>query len=149
MFEGENLEQYYCEPVLSLCGVDAPLTLTSSSMQNLNKFNFNNYNTLFFYEIKICLLSAFLFTKNEDYLDEEAFLVEVFISSSDPKDSNFSDVNVFLQKNLNDLIEYCIMLPRMFKCHHKYMLDMGKHKSCKYGDFNKKISLWKNEIGIM
>ena len=105
MFEGENLEQYYCEPVLSLCGVDAPLTLTSSSMQNLNKFNFNNYNTLFFYEIKICLLSAFLFTKNEDYLDEEAFLVEVFISSSDPKDSNFSDVNVFLQKNFNDLID--------------------------------------------
>ena len=55
---------------------------------------------------------------------------------------------VFFQNNLDDLIEYCIMLPRMFKEHHRYLLNMEGFKSCKYGDFNKKVTLWKREAGI-
>tara|TARA_R100001463_G_scaffold40571_1_gene86006 strand:- start:867 stop:1316 length:450 start_codon:yes stop_codon:yes gene_type:complete len=148
MFEGHKLEDYFCDPILVFCGTEANLNLTTSTMKAFHKFNFNSYESTFNYEIKIASFDSFLFTGISENLDDPAFLVEISIISDFFKEDKFFDANVFLQKDLDDLIEYCIMLPRMFKGHHRYLLDMEKYKSCKYGDFNKKVSSWKREVGI-
>ena len=117
-------------------------------MKAFHKFNFHSYEATFSYEIKITSFDSFLFTNVSENLDDPAYLVELSIVSEVFSQDKFFDANVFLQKNLDDLIEYCIMLPRMFKTHHRYLLDMENFKSCKYGDFNKKVTLWKRESGI-
>jgi len=148
MFKDHKLEDYFCDPLLALRGIGAELNLSPSTMNAFNKFNFQDYGTTFNYEIKIVSFDSFLFTDKSENFDDPAFLVEMFISSDSFRHDKFFDANVFLQKNLDDLIEYCIMLPRMFKNHHRYLLDMENFKSCKYGDFNRKVDLWKIETGI-
>ncbi len=148
MFEDHKLEDYFCDPVLAFCGTGAKLNLTDSTMKALHKFNFHSYESTFSYEIKIASFDSFLFTNVSENLDDPAHLIELSIVSDVFRQDKFFDANVFLQKNLDDLIEYCIMLPRMFKTHHRYLLDMENFKSCKYGDFNKKVTLWKRESGI-
>ena len=76
-------------------------------------------------------------------------MVETEVKSSDPFDSPFSDANVFLEKNFDDLIEYSIILPRMFKQHERYVLNMEKDSSCSFGNFANKVELWKKDTGIM
>ena len=55
----------------------------------------------------------------------------------------------FLEKNFDDLVEYSIMLPRMFKKHERYVLNMEKDKPCSFGNFTNKVELWKKATGIM
>ena len=76
-------------------------------------------------------------------------MVETSVQSNSPFDSPFEDANVFLEKNFDDLIEYSIMLPRMFKKHERYVLNMEKDSSCSFGNFTNKVELWKKTTGIM
>ena len=58
-------------------------------------------------------------------------------------------LKVFLEKNFDDLIEYSIILPRMFKRHERYVLNMEEDSSCSFGNFTNKVELWKKATGIM
>lgn len=76
-------------------------------------------------------------------------MVETSVQSNDPFESPFEDANVFLEKNFDDLIEYSIILPRMFKKHARYVLNMEKDSECTFGNFGNKVELWKRDSGIM
>ena len=76
-------------------------------------------------------------------------MVDIRVNSTDILETPFHDVNVFLEKNFDDLIEYSIILPRMFKKHHRYVLDMERDSECSFGDFEEKVKLWKRTTGLM
>ena len=54
----------------------------------------------------------------------------------------------YSEKDFEDLIEYSIILPRLFKEHHRYVLDMQLDKVCSFKHFGEKINLWKKSNGL-
>ena len=147
MFEGSPLVDSLCQPILAYCGRKAELSLHPDTLSSLHHLKFNKLNAFFSYDIKICRFDSCLFADDSDA--KFAFMVETYAESSDPFETPFSDANVFLEKNFDDLIEYSIILPRMFKKHERYVLNMEKDSSCSFGNFTNKVELWKKGIGIM
>jgi len=147
MFEGSGLVDSICQPMVAYCGRKAELSLHPDTLSALHHLKFNKLNALFSYDIKICRFDSYLFAEDSDV--NFAFMVETFVKSSDPFETPFSDANVFLEKNFDDLIEYSIILPRMFKKHERYVLNMEKDSSCSFGNFTNKVELWKKTTGIM
>jgi len=147
MFEGSPLVDSLCQPILAYCGRKAELSLHPDTLSSLHHLKFNKLNAFFSYDIKICRFDSCLFADDSDM--NFAFMVETSVESSDPFETPFSDANVFLEKNFDDLIEYSIILPRMFKKHERYVLNMEKDSSCSFGNFTNKVELWKKGIGIM
>tara|TARA_R100000963_G_scaffold34028_1_gene26956 strand:+ start:513 stop:956 length:444 start_codon:yes stop_codon:yes gene_type:complete len=147
MFEGSSIVDCLCQPMVAYCGRDAELTLHPDSLSSLHNLKFNKLDALFSYEIKICRLDSGLFSDESDV--NFAFMTEVLVQSSDPFESPFTDVNVFLEKNFDDLVEYSIILPRMFKKHARYVLNMEEDSECTFGNFGNKVDLWKKDVGIM
>jgi hypothetical protein len=147
MFEGSSLVDSSCQPIAACCGIGAELSLHPDNLTEIQNLKFNDLNAFFSYDIKICRFDSRLFSDDED--SDFAFLVETFVQSSDPFEAPFSDANVFLEKNFDDLIEYCIILPRMFKKHERYALDMEEDSGCSFGNFGNKVDLWKKDVGIM
>ena len=147
MFEGSSIVDCLCQPMVAYCGRDAELTLHPDSLSSLHNLKFNKLDALFSYEIKICRLDSGLFSDESDV--NFAFMTEVLVQSSDPFESPFTDVNVFLEKNFDDLVEYSIILPRMFKKHARYVLNMEEDSECSFGNFGNKVDLWKKDVGIM
>ena len=147
MFEGSPLVDSLCQPMLAYCGRKAVLSLHPDTLSALHHLKFNKLDAFFSYDIKICRFDSYLFSAETDV--NFAYMVETEVKSSDPFDSPFSDANVFLEKNFDDLIEYSIILPRMFKQHERYVLNMEKDSSCSFGNFANKVELWKKDTGIM
>lgn len=147
MFEGSPLVDSLCQPMLAYCGRKAELSLHPDTLSALHHLKFNKLDAFFSYDIKICRFDSYLFSAETDV--NFAYMVETEVKSSDPFDSPFSDANVFLEKNFDDLIEYSIILPRMFKQHERYVLNMEKDSSCSFGNFANKVELWKKDTGIM
>ena len=147
MFEGSPLVDSLCQPFLAYCGRKAELSLHPDTLSSLHHLKFNKLDAFFSYDIKICRFDSYLFSAETDV--NFAYMVETEVKSSDPFDSPFSDANVFLEKNFDDLIEYSIILPRMFKQHERYVLNMEKDSSCSFGNFANKVELWKKDTGIM
>ena len=147
MFEGSSLVDSLCQPVLAYCGRKAELSLHPDTLSALHHLKFNKLDAFFSYDIKICRFDSYLFSAETDV--NFTYMVETEVKSSDPFDSPFSDANVFLEKNFDDLIEYSIILPRMFKQHERYVLNMEKDSSCSFGNFANKVELWKKDTGIM
>jgi hypothetical protein len=147
MFEGSSIVDCLCQPMVVYCGRDAELTLHPDSLSSLHNLKFNKLDALFSYEIKVCRLDSGLFSDESDV--NFAFMTEVLVQSSDPFESPFTDVNVFLEKNFDDLVEYSIILPRMFKKHARYVLNMEGDSECTFGNFGNKVDLWKKDVGIM
>ena len=147
MFEGSTLVDILCQPVLAYCGRRAELSLHPDTLSSLYNLNFNKLGALFSYEIKICRFESGVFSDDTDV--NFAFLVETNVQSNDHSERPFSDANVFLEKNFDDLVEYSIILPRMFKKHERYVLNMEKDSQCTFGNFGNKVELWKKAAGIM
>lgn len=147
MFEGSPLVDSLCQPFLAYCGRKAELSLHPDTLSHLHHLKFNKLDAFFSYDIKICRFDSSLFSNDIDI--NFAFMVETSVQSNSPFDSPFEDANVFLEKNFDDLIEYSIMLPRMFKKHERYVLNMEKDSSCSFGNFTNKVELWKKTTGIM
>ena len=147
MFEGSSLVDSLCQPIVAYCGRGAKLSLHPDTLAEVHNLKFNELNAFFSYDIKICRFDSRLFSDDSDSVF--AFLVETIVESSDPFEAPFSDANVFLEKNFDDLIEYSIILPRMFKKHERYALDMEEDSGCSFGNFGNKVDLWKKDVGIM
>mgnify|MGYP003631515398 CR=1 FL=1 len=147
MFEGSPLIDSLCQPVLAYCGRNAQLCLHPDTLSSLHHFKFNKIDAFFSYDIKISRFDSCLFSDDTDI--NYAFLVETNIQSSEPFERPFGDANVFLEKNFDDLVEYSIILPRMFKEHERYVLNMEKDSSCTFGNFTNKVELWKKSAGIL
>tara|TARA_R110000824_G_scaffold69822_2_gene179695 strand:- start:11396 stop:11839 length:444 start_codon:yes stop_codon:yes gene_type:complete len=147
MFEGSSLVDNLCQPIVACCGIGAELSLHPDTLTEVHNLKFNQLNAFFSYDIKICRFDSCLFSDDSD--SAFAFLVETIVESSDPFEAPFSEANVFLEKNFDDLIEYSIILPRMFKEHERYALDMEEDSACSFGNFGNKVDLWKKDIGIM
>ena len=147
MFEGSSLVDSLCQPIVAYCGRGAKLSLHPDTLAEVHNLKFNELNAFFSYDIKICRFDSLLFSDDTD--SDFAFLVETIVESSDPFEAPFSDANVFLEKNFDDLIEYSIILPRMFKEHERYALDMEEDSACSFGNFGNKVDLWKKDVGIM
>ncbi len=147
MFEGSPLNSSICQPILAYCGRNAELTLHPASMAHFHELNFNNLGSLFSYDIKISRFDSRLFSENLDA--NFAFMVESQVKSDSFFEEPFKDANVFLEKDFNDLIEYSIILPRMFREHHRYVLNMEKDSECSLEDFTDKVEAWKKITGIM
>ena len=146
MFEGSSLVDSLCQPIVAYCGRNAKLCLSPDTLNELHNLKFNKLNAFFSYDIKICRFDSRLFSDDADSVF--AYLVETIVQSSDPFEVPFSDANVFLEKNFDDLIEYSIILPRMFKKHERYALDMEEDSGCSFGNFGNKVDLWKKDVGI-
>jgi hypothetical protein len=146
MFEGSPLTDSLCQPVLAYCGRGARLCLHPDTLPSLYHLKFNKLDASFCYDIKICRFDSCLFSDDIDI--NFAFLVETSVQSSDPSEIPFSDANVFLEKNFDDLVEYSIILPRMFKKHERYVFNMEKDSPCTFGNFTNKVELWKKGTGI-
>ena len=147
MFEGSPLVDSRCQPMLACCGRSAELSLHPSTLSSLHNLKFNKLNALFSYDITICRFDSSLFSDESDV--NFAFLVTTSVRSNDPSERPFDDANVFLENNFDDLIEYSIILPRMFKKHERYILAMEKDSGCSFGNFTNKVDLWKKSTGIM
>ena len=147
MFEGSPLVDSLCQPMVAYCGRKAELSLHPDTLSALHHLKFNKLDAFFSYDIKICRFDSWLFSVETDA--KFAFMVETEVKSSDSFDSPFKDANVFLEKNFDDLIEYSIILPRMFKEHERYVLNMEGDSTCSFGSFTNKVDLWKKDTGIM
>ena len=147
MFEGSALVDSVGQPMVAYCGRKAELSLHPDTLSALHHLKFNKLNAFFSYDIMICRFDSRLFADDSDV--NFAFMVETSVKSSDPFETPFSDANVFLEKNFEDLIEYSIILPRMFKKHERYVLNMEKDSSCSFGNFTNKVELWKKATGVM
>jgi hypothetical protein len=146
MFEGSSLVDSLCQPIVAYCGRGAKLTLHPDTLAEVHNLKFNELDAFFSYDIKICRFDSRLFSDDADSVF--SFLVETIVQSSDPFEAPFSDANVFLEKNFDDLIEYSIILPRMFKKHERYALNMEEDSSCTFGNFGNKVESWKKTVGI-
>ena len=147
MFEESSLVDCLCQPMVAYCGRKAELTLHPDTLSSIHDLKFNELNALFSYDIKICRFNSDLFSAESDI--NFAFMVETSVQSNAQFESPFADANVFLEKNFDDLIEYSIILPRMFKKHERYVLNMEKDSECTFGNFGNKVELWKRDSGIM
>ena len=146
MFEGSALLNQICQPLLAYCGRSAELTLGPNSVQYFHGFNFSSLDSLFRYDIKISRFESRVFS--EDCDSSFAYMVQCYVRSDNLLDIPFEDANVFFEKDFDDLLKYSIMLPRMFKEHHRYVLSMEGDNVCSFGDFAKKVALWKKTVGI-
>ena len=54
----------------------------------------------------------------------------------------------FFEKDFEDLVEYCIILPRLFKKHHRYVFNMEELKTCSFKQFGENVDLWKKSNGL-
>tara|TARA_R110000824_G_scaffold11986_3_gene52724 strand:- start:1288 stop:1731 length:444 start_codon:yes stop_codon:yes gene_type:complete len=147
MFEGSSIVDSMCQPLLAYCGRSAELSLTPDTLSAVHNLKFNELDALFSYDIKICRFNSLLFSDDSD--SNFAFMVETLVQSSNLLENPFNDANVFLEKNFDDLIEYSIILPRMFKKHERYVLNIEDDKECSFGNFTNKVELWKKSNGIM
>jgi len=147
MFEGSGLIDSICQPMVAYCGRRAELSLHPDTLSSLHHLKFNKLDSLFSYDIKISRFDSHLFSEDSD--TNFAFMVETYVKSDDPFEAPFTDANVFLEKNFDDLIEYSIILPRMFKKHERYVLNMEEDSACTFGNFGNKVELWKKTVGIM
>ena len=146
MFKESSLADESCQPITVYCGRKASLNLSSVNLDNFKNLNFKDYNSFFDYEIKICKFAADLFSKDKN--NYFAYLVEVYVESENYFENPYFDANVFLEKNFEDLVEYCIILPSLFKRHHRYVIDMELDTVCSFTTFGEKINLWKKSNGL-
>tara|TARA_R110002012_G_scaffold171281_3_gene335996 strand:+ start:268 stop:711 length:444 start_codon:yes stop_codon:yes gene_type:complete len=146
MFKESSLAAENCQPILAYCGENALLKLDSKNLNYSPISNFKNLYSFFSYEIKISKFLSSTFTEDEN--SYFAYLIQVYVKSNDLFESPFIDTNVFLEKDFEDLIEYTIILPRLFKEHHRYVLDMQLDKVCSFKHFGEKINLWKKSNGL-
>ena len=116
-------------------------------VQYFHDFSFNSLDSLFHYDIKVSRFESSVFS--EDCGSSSAYMVQCYVNSDSLLDVPFEDANVFLEKDFDDLLKYTIMLPRMFKKHHRYVLNMEGDNVCSFGDFAEKVALWKKTTGIM
>ena len=147
MFEGLSIGEKNCQPILAYSGRGARLHLSSENLSQFYHLKFNKVDSLFSYDISICRFDSMLFSDslNVNY----AFLIQTSVISDNIFEEPFNDANVFLENNFDDMVEYFIMLPRMFKKHHRYVLDLEGDRACSFEDFTVKVELWKKTIGIM
>jgi hypothetical protein len=146
MFEGHSIADRQCQPMVAYSGRDASLHLSPENLSQFHHLKFSKVDSIFSYDISICRIDSLLFTKDLDV--NYAFLVQVSVKSNNPLEEEFNDANVFLENNFDDLIEYFIILPRMFKKHRRYVLDLEQDTACSFGDFTVKVELWKKAVGI-
>ena len=142
MLEKTSLENTRCQPILACCGVDAILKSQPSS--SFSKI-LNPYFS-YFYEIRISKFDSKIFS--DDPSSYFAYLVQVYSEPDDSIDAPYQDANIFLEKNFDDLTKYSIILPRLFKSHRRYLIDFQLDKVCTFGEFGKKVNLWKQSNGL-
>ena len=146
MLEASSLSQKKCQPIMAYCGKNALINLKSNNLNYFSHLNFKNLYSFFSYEIKICKFPSEIFSTDKD--NYFAYLVQVYVESEDSFESPFSDANVFLEKDFEDLIEYSIILPRLFKKHHRYVVDLQLDSVCSFMQFGEKVNLWKKSNGL-
>tara|TARA_R100000152_G_C6741415_1_gene165194 strand:- start:609 stop:1043 length:435 start_codon:yes stop_codon:yes gene_type:complete len=140
-----SLENEICQPIAAFHGNKAKLRSGSSASEFI-KLNFKNSHGLFFYDIKISkfVSNVFLAEANEHF----AYLIQVFVKTDNYFETPFSDTHIFFEKDFEDFVEYSIILPRLFKRHHRYVLDLEGDKVCTFKEFGEKIKLWKKKNGL-
>ena len=143
----DTVEDSSCQPIVVCCGRGASINFSPKNASKVFEFSFSNHYALFDYEIRIVKFNG----KHVKAVktEENYYLVEIFICSDDINDDSFCDSYIFNEKNLEDLIEYVIILPRLFKIHHRYILVMERDNVCFFKDFGYKVDLWKQATGIM
>ena len=146
MFEDSSITERECQPMLAYCGREASLQLDSTTLSQLHLLKFNTLDAVFSYDIFISRFDSMIFSENSNI--NYAFMIQTSIKSNDPSDVTYEDANVFLENNFDDLVEYFIILPRMFKKHRRYVLDLERDSACSFGDFTVKVELWKKAAGI-
>jgi len=145
MLKDSPLEEQRCQPVLACCGAKAFLNL-NCDLSDFKNLNFKNIHGSFLYEIKVSKFVSEIFSSNSNSFF--AYLVQVYVESDDFNEKPFQDINIFFEKDFEDLIEYCIILPRLFKKHHRYVFDMETLKVCTFKQFGENIELWKKSNGL-
>ncbi len=146
MPENGSLDDQQCQPVLAYAGEQAKLNLNNSNFESFSNLNFKNIHGTFNYDVKISKFASGIFSPDPN--EHFAYLVQVYVKSDDSQEKPFLDANVFLEKNFEDLIEYSIILPRLFKRHHRYVFDMEEYKVCLFKEFGEKVNLWKKSNGL-
>ena len=146
MLEGSSLAEKYCQPILAYSGRAASLHLSSENLSQFHHLKFNKLDSVFSYDVSICRFDSIFFSNNLNI--NYAFLLQTSVVSNNIFEEPFNDSNVFLENNFEDMVEYFIMLPRMFKKHHRYVLDLEGDRECSFEDFTVKVELWKKTIGI-
>jgi len=143
----DTVEDSLCQPIVAYCGRNASINFSPENANKALGFSFDNHYALFNYEIRIVRFNGKDVKATEN--DENYYLVEIFICSDDLNDDSFCDSYIFREENLEDLIEYVIILPRLFKRHHRYVLAMERDNVCFFKDFGYKVDLWKQAAGII
>jgi hypothetical protein len=146
MFEDSSIAQKQCRPMVAYSGRGANLLLTSENLSQFHHLKFSKIDAVYAYDVSICRFDSMLFSDNLEL--NYAFLIQTSVKSDDPNETDFRDANIFLENNFDDMIEYFIILPRMFKRHRRYVLDLERDKDCSFEDFTVKIELWKKAAGI-
>lgn len=146
MFEGCSIKERRCQPMVAYSGREASLHLSSKNLSQFHNLKFNKVDSIFSYDISICRFDSMLFSNDLDL--NYAFLIQTSVKSNNPFEKTYSDANVFLENNFDDMIEYFIILPRMFKKHRRYVLDLERDSDCSFEDFTVKVELWKKAVGI-
>ena len=145
MLEQTSLENTRCQPILACCGVNAALKDKSENVF-LKILKTLDPKDLYFYEIRICKFASRVFF--DDPSSGFSYLVQVHSECDNFLNPPYQDTNIFLEKNFDDLVEYSIILPRLFKSHHRYLIDFESDKECTFGQFGHKVNLWKQVNGL-
>tara|TARA_R100000234_G_C4986285_1_gene173403 strand:- start:734 stop:1171 length:438 start_codon:yes stop_codon:yes gene_type:complete len=142
-----SLDSETCQPIAVFLGKKARLR-AGALKSNEIKLNFNNLNGFFDYQIKISKFASdiFSFQERDSYF---AYLIEVFVESDNYFDTPFIDTNIFFEKDFEDFVEYSIILPRLFKRHHRYVIDFERDNVCTFKQFGEKVNLWKKFNGLL
>ena len=142
-----SLDSETCQPIAVFLGSKARLR-AGALKSNEIKLNFNNLNGFFDYQIKISKFASdiFSFQERDSYF---AYLIEVFVESDNYFDTPFIDTNIFFEKDFEDFVEYSIILPRLFKRHHRYVIDFERDNVCTFKQFGEKVNLWKKFNGLL
>ena len=142
-----SLDSETCQPIAVFLGRNARLR-AGALKSNEIKLNFNNLNGCFDYQIKISKFASdiFSFQERDSYF---AYLIEVFVESDNYFDTPFIDTNIFFEKDFEDFVEYSIILPRLFKRHHRYVIDFERDNVCTFKQFGEKVNLWKKFNGLL
>ena len=142
-----SLDSKTCQPIAVFLGKKARLR-AGALKSNEIKLNFNNLNGFFDYQIKISKFASdiFSFQERDSYF---AYLIEVFVESDNYFDTPFIDTNIFFEKDFEDFVEYSIILPRLFKRHHRYVIDFERDSVCTFKQFGEKVNLWKKFNGLL
>lgn len=142
-----SLDKETCQPIAAFLGKKARLR-AGALKSNEIKLNFNNSNGFFDYQIKISKFASDIFSLQErdSYF---AYLIEVFVESDNYFDTPFIDTNIFFEKDFEDFVEYSIILPRLFKRHHRYAIDFERDSVCTFKQFGEKVNLWKKFNGLL